>query len=272
MQHRVGCVPYVNARPLAYALDQDPEVEVRYEVPSRLPQLLDSEAAEAVLVSSYDALVTPGRTAAAGVGIISDGEVESVRLFSRVPPSEIKTLALDRSSLTSNRLAQVILHDRYRVCPELAVEEPNLAAMLSRNDACVLIGDIGMETESQGLHVLDLGLEWTDLTGLPFVWALWVGRENLSPSLVAKLQAALMNSGLSRRRWDPARQAEIVQDAAARSGWTPDRVRNYLTRSICYDLGEREAEGLREFQLRLQRLGLPAGSFPRIVEATPAQV
>ena len=154
----VGSVPYVNAIPLTRQLERWKYLfDVRYDVPSALPAMLERGEAHAILVSSVDALRTPGRRMADGVCIGSDGEVKSVRLFSRVPPKQIRRLALDASSMTSNRLAQVILNDRYDVRPEVVTLPPHLEGMLVEADACVLIGDIGMTTVGDGLHILDLG-------------------------------------------------------------------------------------------------------------------
>ena len=95
-----------------------------------------------------------------GCSISSLGEAASVRLFSKWPFREIQSLALDASSLTSNHLAQVLLAERYGVRPTICHLAPDLSAMLSQADACVLIGDKGMEADGAGLEVMDLGSEW----------------------------------------------------------------------------------------------------------------
>ena len=107
---RVGCVPYVNARPLVACFDQPNEfVEGVYDVPSRLPALLDSGEVDAILVSSIEYLRREDLVVIGEVGIMSNGPVASVRMLSKVPLEEIQTLALDESSMTSNMLAQIIL-------------------------------------------------------------------------------------------------------------------------------------------------------------------
>ena len=175
---RVGCVPYVNARPLVACFDQPNEfVEVVYDVPSRLPALLDSGEVDAILVSSIEYLRREDLVIAADVGIMSNGPVASVRMLSKVPLEEIQTLALDESSMTSNMLAQIILAER-GVRPSLVTMEPDQAAMLAACDACVLIGDKGLEADGTGLVDVDLGAAWTEMTGEPFVWALWLSRRD----------------------------------------------------------------------------------------------
>lgn len=175
---RVGCVPYVNARPLVACFDQPNEfVEVVYDVPSKLPALLDSGEVDAILVSSIEYLRRDDLVIAADVGIMSNGPVASVRMLSKVPLEKIESLALDQSSMTSNMLAQIILAEK-GVRPRLVTMEPNLTAMLAECDACVLIGDKGLEADGSGLVDVDLGAAWTEMTGEPFVWALWLTKSD----------------------------------------------------------------------------------------------
>jgi len=258
MSYTVGSVSYTNARPLVHSLAG--KVQVELAVPSALPELLDSGEAQAVMVSSFDALSVPGRTFAEGCSISSLGKAESVRLFSKVPIAQIKKLALDTSSLTSVHLAQVLLRERYRIQPTTANMRPDLETMLDVCDACVLIGDKGMVADGTGLAVLDLGQEWTELTGLPFVWALWVGRDDLSEDLVRILNEA--------RAWGQSNLDEIVPDAMARSGWDEETVRRYLGQTMNYDLSERHLEGLRMFQSLLLKHGYIRDiPFPTMVRA-----
>jgi chorismate dehydratase len=193
---------------------------------------------------------------AGGVCIGSRGAVQSVRLFSRVPVSEIGSLALDESSMTSNRLAQVILRERFGVAPATEYHPPSLEGMLRACDACVLIGDIGMMAPSEGLHVLDLGSEWRALTGLPFVWAGWIGSEGLTDELSHRLRVAASA---------PIDQALILK-VVDRWGWPEDTVRDYLTQTMDYRMDDTMLRGLREFQARLIANGFDdCRHFPQIV-------
>jgi chorismate dehydratase len=272
----VGCVPYVNAIPLVMGFvdsgDASP-VKVLYDVPSRLPELLNSGEAQVILVSSIDAFRSPGRRMATGVCIGSDGPVKSVRLFSKVPPSEIRTLALDQASLTSNRLAQLILASRYGCRPSLVSLPPDLRSMLAVADACVLIGDIGMAADETGLHVLDLGLEWQLLTGKPFVWAAWIGGEGLTPALSRLLYEGAANAFVGRTR--PASASEVLSEevlaklvgrAVNKAHWKRDAIEDYFMNVMVYEMDDRMLEGLREFQTRLLGAGFDdCAYFPSLV-------
>jgi chorismate dehydratase len=277
-RHVVGSVPFMNAVPLVAAFELSPDlapVEVRYEIPSKLPAWLESGEAEAVLVSSVDALRSPGRTLAGGLAIASEGPVLSVRLFSRVPFEQIKTLALDASSMTSNMLAQVVLLESYGVRPELKTLSPEQTTMLMQADACILIGDIGMKASDEGLHVLDLGQAWKELTGLPFLWAGWTGRADLSPELVGYLQAARQWAGCGRRlvaaagpSTEVSHDDETLAFAARRSGWAKPEIDEYLNRTMAYELDDRIMNGFFTFGQRLISNRLVSEiHLPRVIQA-----
>lgn len=244
-QFTVGCVPYVNAVPLVWwfeSLGEKSPVRVVYDVPSKLPRLLESGEVQAILVSSVDSILSTGRQVADGVCIGSHGPVESVRLFSKVPFDQITHLALDASSLTSNRLAQLVLEKSYGVIPETTIFPPDPAVMLAQNDACVLIGDIGMETVLTDVHVLDLGQAWTDLTGLPFVWAVWTGDHNLSSAL-ASLLAEAPDHCFDANGLLPKVNDYTVQ----KSGWKRETVDHYLGQVMRFPLDSLAKEGFARF-------------------------
>lgn len=255
----VGSVPYVNARPLVDHFDQlgeDSPVQVLYAVPSALPEMLETGEADAILVSSIDALTVPGRRYVEGVCIGSRGPAESVRLFSKRPFEQIESVALDQSSMTSNALAQIVLAELYGLKPRLERRPPDLNSMLGDHDAALLIGDLGMRANGSGLHVLDLGAAWQRLTGLPFVWALWTGGDGLTPALARHLQNACCTS---------LNELEgVIARTIRRSGWQEGMCRRYLSETMNYRLEAKDLDGLKTFgELCLRHGIVPAARVPR---------
>jgi chorismate dehydratase len=263
MPYAVGSVPFLNARPLVArfeSLGEDSPVGVVYDWPSRLPSLLESGEADAILVSSLDALTRLDARAAAGVCIGTQGPAQSVRLFSKVPFERIGSLALDASSMTSNALARIVLAERHGIHPSCRPCEPDLQAMLADHDACLLIGDKGLFAEAADLRTLDLGEAWRGLTGLGFVWALWVGGDRLTPEL-----SALLNGAWA---WAEGRIEEIADQAAATTGWDRHVCREYLGQVMRYRFDPGLVMGLREFGRLALRHGLvEAARLPELVEA-----
>src|SRR4029079_16505073 len=108
----------------------------------------------------------------------SEGPVASVAIFTRVPMARVRSLALDTSSRTSVALARILCARRWACDPALIPHPPDLPSMLAAADAAVLIGDPALFAEpvSPIVEKIDLGAAWTEMTGLPFVWAFWAGR------------------------------------------------------------------------------------------------
>ena len=223
------------------ALEQGSDVRVVYDVPSRLPALLASGEAQAILVSSIEAFRMPGAKVVEGVCIGSRKAVKSVRLFSKVPFAQISRLALDASSMTSNELALMVLRATYGVVPACQTAEPSLEGMLQSADAAVLIGDIGMTSDGSGLHVLDLGEAWFAMTGLPFVWAVWIGRESLN----VELADLLRDSGTTKVSTD------TISEAVSKWNWSVDTMASYYQDTMAFEMAADLKEGFTRWQAEL---------------------
>jgi chorismate dehydratase len=243
----IGAVPYLNGRPLVRWFWDTPAgrasgVRLVEAVPSRLSVMIENGEVSAALVSSVELFRRPGLTHAPNAGVVADGAVRSVRLFSRVPLDEIRSVALDTSSLTSVALVRILLAERFGVRPVCRPAAPNLTDMLTGADAALLIGDAGYREypELGPLHILDLGAGWKELTGLPFVYAAWIGRPDaLTPDLAAAL--------LEAKNWGKKHLADIARAEYRRLDETYDRSFDYLTNVMRYDIGPREEEALALF-------------------------
>ena len=248
---RLGVVDYLNARPLAYGLELRRQLfSLRFDVPSTCAALLHEGAIDVGTIPSIEYLRGPvGYRMVPEVGIISDGPVASVALFSKKPVGEIESIAADTSSRTSNGLLRVLCHERFGIDPRFDPMPPDPAAMLMKYDAALIIGDPALffDHEARGLLKVDLGGEWTAMTGLPFVWAVWAGRPDaLSREQVAALIAA-RDAGV----------AHADEVAAAHCG--PDRAergKEYLRENMKYSLGEREEAGLQRYYELAEAHGL----------------
>lgn len=263
---KIGSVPYLNAKPLTALFESQEEkeqVSVMYSPPAILAEWLGKGMVDTALVSSIFALTSENACVAPEISISSQGEVQSVRLFSRVPFHLIETLALDPASLTANLLARVLLAERSGVYPHCVLGDGTLEGSLLHSEAVVLIGDTGMTSEADDLFILDLGAGWWELTGKPFVWALWVGFGGLTPELCGKLQRSKA-FGLSRLE-------EIAMKEAKRLGTDFTRCLKYLSEVIDYSLTKVHWEGLQLFgDFCIKNRFISGYALPRIVIATGA--
>lgn len=251
---RLGAVSYLNTKPLVEGLDQHPDLfTIRFDVPAECAALLHEGRIDLGLIPAIEYLRGDYRIVP-GVAIGSDGPIASVALFSRVPVDRIRTLALDVSSRTSVALTRILCARRWNIAPKLIPGEPNLRAMLARADAALLIGDPALKTDAAeaGLLKIDLGTEWKALTGLPFVYAMWSGRERAVQSRhITELQAA--------RDRGVAAVAAIARRAANGDVASEGRLLHYLRDNLKYPLGPREIAGLRRFLEFVAEMGLAPG-------------
>jgi chorismate dehydratase len=242
MAIRVGAVSYLNARPLVWGLERLPgRFDVRYDLPSRCASLLHAGAIDLGLIPSIEYLGGDYRVVP-GVGVVSDGAVASVAIFTRVPVAAIRSLALDTSSRTSVALVKVLCARYFRIAPAFVQAGPDLNAMMAMADAALLIGEPALLAEyaQHGLQKIDLGAAWKAMTGLPFVYAFWAGPPGaVTPADVEALQAA---------RDDGRRKSDDV--AAEYFGREPERTAlgaAYLRAYIRYEIGDRERAALERF-------------------------
>src|SRR5262249_24993231 len=147
------------------------------DLPSRLADQLAAGMLDVALIPVIEYFRGGHYTIVPDVAIATHGPVLSVTLFSRVPWAQIRRVALDEGSRTSAALAPVLLRHRYRVQPEVAPLPIDADAEAVDADAVLLIGDRAMRACLPGFRfAYDLGQEWLDWTGLPFVYAVWAVR------------------------------------------------------------------------------------------------
>ncbi|MGQ9901458.1 MAG: menaquinone biosynthetic enzyme MqnA/MqnD family protein [Fimbriimonadales bacterium] len=254
---RVGSVPYMNAAPLTRWLETDeaaPFVQVVYAPPSELARQLEARALDVALVSSVERARRADVYPAARLGIGSREAVLSVRLFSKVPLPQIRTVALDTSSLTSVALTQILLARAYGVRPEYRHAAPDLDTMLVQADAALLIGDLGMTAAHPAVvETRDLGSEWHRYTGLPFVWALWLANaETPRQPLEELLQHAY--------QWGMAHIDALVEAESQRTGIPRQRCEHYLKSVMVYALDDAMLMGLERFLQECRHAQLVAGA------------
>jgi chorismate dehydratase len=249
---RIGAVGYLNARPLTWALDRSPERwHVRYDLPAVCAALLHRGETDLGLIPSVEYLQSPDYRFVPGVGIGSRGPIASVALYTRVPVDQIRSIALDTSSRTSVSLIKVLCHHRFRIAPEFVPHGPDLAAMTCAHDAGLLIGDPAFDADhaALGLTKVDLGEEWTAMTGLPFIYATWTGRPGVVTDADVQALQQAQSEGVASRL---AIADEYGRGDAARSA----RAAVYLRDNVRYGLGGDEAAGLQLFLDYAADLGL----------------
>lgn len=235
---------FLNTVPLVWGMlhgEQRGLYDLDFCLPSECADRLESGEADVGIVPSVE-LPRLGLEVIRGVGIACREAVRSILLVSKVPPGAIRVLAADTSSRTSVQLARVLLARNHGATPRLLPHPPDLPAMLQAADGALIIGDpaLHVDVDSLPYYVSDLGAEWTATTGLPMVFAVWAG----SPECVTpELAEPFLASG----RYGLAHLEEIVRLESRERGFSEEFTREYLTRNLCLELGEREYQGLDLF-------------------------
>ena len=246
---RLGIVEYVNSRPLAWAFLQGRHRETFEGValpPAGVADRLRDGSLDAGLLPSAELARIPDLQVVPGLCIAAEHEVNSVLLLSKVPPEEIRSLAVDSNSRTSAVLVRILLEERWNVEPEIRRVPPVLEVQLAEHDAALLIGDAALKADRDGLRVIDLAGEWRRLTGLPFVFAVWAVREEVdNPALPFYFHQSL--------RFGLANLPRIVRQASKDLGLSESETHSYFTRNLKYTLGEAEERSLEEFFARARR-------------------
>lgn len=240
---RVGAVSYLNARPLTFALDRDVKHWlVRYDTPSACATLLHRGDIELGLIPSIDFLQSSDYCLVPGVAVASYGPVVSVALYTSKPVNKLGSVAVDISSKTSVALLKVLCAKYFNIDPVFVPHKPDLPAMISDNDAALVIGDPALEAKHDilGLEKIDLGLEWTNLTKLPFVYAAWTGKRGVISKKDVELLQLAKTQGI-------AEIDAIATEYADGNSAMKDRAATYLRENVRYELGPDEISGLQLF-------------------------
>lgn len=247
---RVGSVQALNAVPLTRGVED----EVTYAPPSRLAEMLRRDELDAALVSVVEVLFTERYDILDGIAIASLGEVKSVLLAHRLPLEQIREVYLDTASLTSVNLLKVLLAERglkpeFRPLPSYEAA-PKLAAVL-------LIGDRALDFSFAGHpHVIwDLGAAWSELTHLPFVYAVWALRRDVPNVPLRRALREARDFGLDT----------LDQIISCRKEYTREFRQDYLGWHIHYHLGTDEKRGLARFMELLCKHGLGSVHKPHFV-------
>jgi len=247
---RVGSVRYLNAVPLTRGLED----EVVFATPAKLAEMLRAGELDAALVSVTEVLLNDLYDVLDGIAVASLGEVKSVFLAHRRPLEEAREIFCDPASLTSVQLLRVLLAER-GLRPEFKpLASYEFAAM---PDYVLLIGDPAIDflRTPHDHEIWDLGVAWCELTGLPFVYAVWALRRGID------------NAGLRRQLREAKDFGLDTLDAIvhSRSEYDYEFRKDYLSWHIHYHLAADEKRGLAKFVELLRKHDLGPVYEPKFV-------
>lgn len=230
--------PYSNSAPLVDKLTEvDPRVRVINDHPANLVRDLNAGQADVALIPVAHLFSHPELTMLKGLGVAADGPVQSVLLKCNIPIKQVKTVARDPASATSNALAGLLLKKHFKRDVKMVDFQD-----VERPDAAVVIGDRALCADPAPAGDIDLAQAWKEMTKLPFVFAVWAVRKEF-PEIDAVTEIAHKSYLAGFRAME-----SIAARYADRLGGTFSFWLDYLDNSIHYRLDPRDMEGMNLFR------------------------
>lgn len=235
---RVGAVSYLNTKPLIYGFEHgmmSDEVDLIIDYPSKIASMLLKDEIDVGLVPV--AIIPEMKQ----YFIISDycigsvGEVASVCLFSEVPLNKIETILLDYQSRTSVALLKVLIRNFWKIKVVFEETSENYQSKISGTTAGLVIGDRALQQRKVSSYIYDLGTEWKNFTGLPFVFAAWISNKKLDSCFIQHFNEA--NAfGLHK-----------IDEVVNKNPFEVFDLHKYYNHYIRFDMDEKKKKGLELF-------------------------
>ncbi|MGC0773871.1 MAG: menaquinone biosynthesis protein [Candidatus Acidiferrum sp.] len=275
---RISIVQYLNTAPLVWGFTNGPlagKYDLSFTVPSQCAEALRTGAADIAIIPAIEYQRIPGLVVLPDLAIASQNCVRSLLIVAKKPIEQVRSIVLDRSSRSTQALTRILAAAHWKIDPEFFEADPDLAAMLEKADAALIIGDPALRISTaiekkstvspegravcqaatlgmnslEILHVYDVVGEWREYSGLPAVMAVWAARPEVITREVLADFAASRDFGVS--------QIVAISLEAARDLELPQReLESYLRHNIDYSLGEENRRGLKKYFQEAAKLGL----------------
>jgi chorismate dehydratase len=263
---RISIVQYLNTAPLVWGFTNGPlqgKYDLSFTVPSQCAEALRSGAADVAIIPAIEYQRIDDLVVLPDLAIASKRRVRSLLLIAKKPIEQVRRIALDRSSRSTQALTRILCAKHWEIAPEFVEADPDLDAMLRVTDAALLIGDpalrlsVAIESAAkrgatgeqicaassvgvagaENLCVYDVVEEWRRMTNLPAVLAIWAGRRDvLTPEVAADFAAS--------RDFGIAHITEISSAASGEMQLLPAVLSDYLRQNIDFSLGQENRKGL----------------------------
>jgi chorismate dehydratase len=262
---RISIVQYLNTAPLVRGFTHGPlrgKYELSFTVPSQCADALRTGEVDIAIIPAIELQRINGLVVLPNLSIASKKSVRSLLLVTKSPIHEVRRLALDRSSRSTQALVRILCAKHWHIAPEFFEAEPDLEAMLQQADAALLIGDPALRLALEStpaqlaavrpaapLYYYDIVEKWRTLTSFPAVLAVWAARAGVAtPEVVRDFQESL---AFGMQHVD-----EIANEAARERNLPAEKLVRYLTENIDYTLDAENLQGLHRYYFFAAELGL----------------
>lgn len=239
LKTKIGAVSYLNTKPLLYGMQTDSfknEHELLLDFPSHIAGMLLNGAIDVGLVPVAMLHQLPKYFIVCDYCIAADLDVASVCLFSEVPVQEIKTIYLDYQSQTSVALLKILMKELWGITSILIdAKDESYRTKINGTTAALVIGDRAFEQRRLSTYVYDLAGEWQTMTGLPFVFAVWVSLKPMPADWIEKFNTA------------NAMGLQKLEEIAEQQKFPAFDLKKYYQHHIGYTLTNDRKKGMNRF-------------------------
>jgi len=240
----LGLIDALEYYPLIYGLKEnllEHEFNIIYTTPDRAAKQLKEGEVELALIPAIEyARKKETWRIIPDLCITCSGAVKNTQLFFKKGLKEIKKVAVDKNAVVSFILLKILMKEKFMMDPEFVFMDPDIEKMLAHAEAALLTGEHAFGNLHLYPNRLDLNEEWVDLTGLPFVYSFWAGREFTVTK--EEIGTIIKSYELGIRNLE-----KISKDYALNHSQNWAFYHDFLTKTIQYTLNDRAKEGLAEY-------------------------
>lgn len=240
----IGITDALALAPLTYGLKRQPlpdNIRLNAGTLKENAKKLREGEIEIALISPLDyALSKETWHIVPGIGLASTGKAKHVQLFFKKDLKEIQTIAVDQNASGEDVLLKIVMREKYEQSPEYIYMPANMDTMLGQADAALIVGDAALSYYNDYPTRIDLNEEWLDLTGLPFVYALWMGRDMTVSKEDVKLIQTSYHLGINNLQ-------HIAREYASEKEENWSFYFDYINHELNFSFAEHEEDGLLEF-------------------------
>lgn len=298
---RISVVQYLNTAPLVWGFTHGPlkgKYDLSFTVPSQCAEALRTGAVDIAIIPAIEYQRIDDLVILPDLAIASKRRVRSLLLISKAPISKARSIALDRSSRSTQALTKILCARHWKIAPEFFEMPPDLDAMLRKADAALLIGDpalrVSLATKPHAaarhgeirdgdvaaggaetcdaaklgvagggtLYVYDIVGQWRALTGLAAVLAVWAARPAVAtPDVVADFHTS--------RAFGLQHLDELCAESATELELPAEALRTYLVDNIDFTLDQENRAGLAAYFAEAAALKLIPAAKPVTVAPGP---
>ena len=274
----ISVVQYLNTAPLVHGFVYGPlkgKYDLSFTIPSKCADDLRDGRADVAIIPAIEYQRIDNLLVLPDLAIAAKRRVRSLLIVSRKPIQEVTSIALDRSSRSTQALTRILCAEHWHMAPKFSEETLSTPSLLDHADAALLIGDPALRlaiaiakyatlgaagelvcnADKAGinatgtLHIYDVVQEWRRMTGLPAVLAVWAARkESITPEVAADFAAS--------KAYGVAHLEEISEGAADDLGLSAEELLTYLMENIDYTLSGENLGGLELYYCLAAKLGL----------------